>query len=232
LKEASSAKDMFNAVFAVLWRTNVVNASLLRRTSCCIATLSRLRMLGESLDCWLEKWANNDTTAPNLKDKWKDELLDQGIGNMQALDKRARHQDSWEELCVAVDGDIRANLQDWKEKVFVKRNPQFTPFNGDLLNNYIQKQSEFLNIQEYKSSLDTFAIALDAQLESSAARKVESALKVKMRSVLIGASGCGKTYAIGCLAYSRLCCYFTPLQMDLFPMLLTILLLQELDLDL
>jgi hypothetical protein len=85
-----------------------------------------------------------------------------------------------------------------------------------LVNSFIQTQSELLNVQEYKAPLDTFAIAREAQLESSAADKLQIALKDKMSSVLIGVSGCGKTYAIGCLSCSRLCCYFTPLQMHLF----------------
>jgi hypothetical protein len=81
----------------------------------------------KTLDWWLEKWAN-DVGVPKMKDKWKDELLDQGIGNMQALEKRARQHDSWEDLCAAVTGGIREELRDWKRNVYHKENAQCKKF--------------------------------------------------------------------------------------------------------
>ena len=65
----------------------------------------------------LLKWANGSHDAFKY---WKNELAGPPhfITDLQTLKKRARNEDSWNELCAAVSGGLREELRDWFKRTF------------------------------------------------------------------------------------------------------------------
>jgi hypothetical protein len=49
------------------------------------------------------------------------ELAKQKIRSCKTLNKRARNEDSWNELCAAVSGGLREELRDWFQQMYPNR---------------------------------------------------------------------------------------------------------------
>ena len=60
-------------------------------------------------------WADNNNA--DAKD-WIQELAAQKIRSCKTLRKRARNEDSWNELCAAVSGGLREELRDWFKRTY------------------------------------------------------------------------------------------------------------------
>jgi hypothetical protein len=64
----------------------------------------------------VSEWAENNMLRQR---KWIQELAKQKIRSCKTLNKRARNEDSWNELCSAVSGGLREELRDyWFQKSY------------------------------------------------------------------------------------------------------------------
>jgi hypothetical protein len=61
------------------------------------------------------EWAENNMLRQR---KWILELAKHDISSCRTLEKRARNEDSWNELCAAVSGGLREELRDWFQKSY------------------------------------------------------------------------------------------------------------------
>ena len=62
----------------------------------------------------VSEWAENIADCK----EWIQELAKQKIRSCKTLNKRARNEDSWNELCSAVSGGLREELRDWFQKSY------------------------------------------------------------------------------------------------------------------
>jgi hypothetical protein len=60
-------------------------------------------------------WAEHNIARQR---KWILELAKQDISSCRTLEKRARNDDSWTELCAAVSGGLREELRDWFQRTY------------------------------------------------------------------------------------------------------------------
>ena len=65
----------------------------------------------------VSEWAENIADCK----EWILELVKQDIRSCKTLNKRARNEDSWNELCAAVSGGLREELRDWFQQMYPNR---------------------------------------------------------------------------------------------------------------
>ena len=73
-------------------------------------------MVDNELDDELLKWASNDGVQFRAA-AWKDELLQQDIGNLPTLKKRAQSS-RWQRTLDKLSDGLVANLEQWFSDVF------------------------------------------------------------------------------------------------------------------
>lgn len=66
-----------------------------------------------SLDQLVRGWAVA-SGIPTLYEAWCSELRSQGIGNVAALDKRAKHENEWNNLLGHLSDALRVELKEWR----------------------------------------------------------------------------------------------------------------------
>eukprot|EP00475_Leptophrys_vorax_P024720 TRINITY_DN34166_c0_g1_i2.p1 TRINITY_DN34166_c0_g1~~TRINITY_DN34166_c0_g1_i2.p1 ORF type:complete len:127 (-),score=19.62 TRINITY_DN34166_c0_g1_i2:84-464(-) len=69
----------------------------------------------DDLKTELWEWAEHNTLRQR---KWILELANQDISSRKALEKRAKYDDLWNELCAAVSGGLRGELRDWFTRTY------------------------------------------------------------------------------------------------------------------